>query len=122
MKKLYTFLFVMLSVVEASFSQSSACSNKDFGLQNFTNWAGQSGNNTGSSNLNWTSGFQSVGNNAWFGDVSAQQSIITLNALDSFCIDPLTGLQDVYMTRLAPKGGTASVSLGNSCPGAGAEG
>jgi len=122
MKKLYTTLTLFAFISVTANAQSSACSNKDFGLQNFNNWVGQTGSNNGQSNLGWTGGFISNGNDAPVNDMNGRQTIITLNALDSFCIDPLTNAQDVYMTTLAPNGGTASVRLGNSINGMGAEG
>lgn len=104
------------------FPCNSACGNRDFENGDFTNWAAQSGNNTGSSSLTWSGGLVSNGNDASVFDVSARHTILTVNQLDTFCYDPSTNQPDVFMTTLAPNGGSFSVRLGNANMGCEAEG
>lgn len=64
MKKFYTAITLTALVFSASNAQQSPCNNMDFGMQNFTNWTGQTGSNNGSSNLGWTGGLITAGPNA----------------------------------------------------------
>ncbi len=121
MKKVFTIL-ALISLSTHFFAQQSNCNNKDFEDQNFSNWSGYNGNNTGSSNLSMSSGFISNGLNAFTNDISARHTILTVNNQDSFAIDPNTLLPDAYMTWLAPNGSGVSVRIGNSNVGAEAEG
>jgi len=98
----------------------SVCGNRDFENADFSGWIGQTGSNSGSSNLIWSGGMNYAGMNMPAGN-PAQQTILTINNLDSFTIDPSTSQLDAFMTWLAPGGGNVSVRLGNSINGAQAE-
>lgn len=98
----------------------SICGNRDFENADFSGWMGQTGTNGGSSNLTWSGGINYAGMNMLAGN-PAQQTILTINNLDSMTIDPSTNQLDAFMTWLAPGGGNVSVRLGNSINGAGAE-
>lgn len=118
MKKIIlTSAFCYLAV--SLFSQS-VCGNRDFENADFSGWNGFTGTNTGSSNLSLSAGLNYQGMNQLPAS-SAQHTILTVNNLDSFTVDPSTNQLDAFMTWLAPGGGLASVRLGNSINGAQAE-
>jgi len=99
------------------------CSNNEgFENGNFFGWTGESGTNdfANSGTINWTGGINSLGNDV-ASSSSAQQTMLTINKLDSFTIDATTNQPDIFMTSLAPNTGNYSVRLGNSQPGCGAE-
>jgi hypothetical protein len=121
MKTKYPFFAALMLSANVLYAQSN-CGNRDFENGNFSGWIPQSGMNTGSSNLNWSGGQVSNGNDALVTDIGARHTILTVNQLDSNTIDPLTNLPDIYMTTLAPNGGLFSIRLGNSNVGAEAEG
>ncbi|TAL61812.1 MAG: T9SS type A sorting domain-containing protein [Bacteroidetes bacterium] len=113
-----------LTTVTVNCAGNSNCNNRDFENGNFQNWNALSGSNTGNSVLSWTGGLYSKGNDAPLTNSpqsAAQHTILTINKLDSLCIDPSTGLQDVFMSALAPGGGNYSVRLGNGQAGCQAE-
>ena len=118
MKK-FTLLFSSAIISLTVFGQS-VCGNKDFENADFGGWSGFTGSNSGSSNLTLTPGMNYQGMNLPAGN-TAQQTILTVNNLDSFTIDPNTSQLDAFMTWLAPGGGNVSVRLGNSISGCGAE-
>lgn len=121
MRAILPFVFIANSFLSHLAYSQSACGNKDFEDQAFTGWNGFIGsNNTPNNNLILTPGLNSLGLNQPHNS-SAQQTILTINGLDTFCIDPATQQVDPYMTWLAPGGGLASVRLGNSNVGAQAE-
>ena len=111
MEKLYVLL--LASTFSAFGFAQSACGNKDFEDQNFTNWNGSVGSAT-TIYFSYSSGGPMVngGNNSTLMSTS-RQTILTINSLDPNCIDPQTGQPDAFMTTLAPWGGTATVRLGN---------
>lgn len=99
----------------------SACSNFDFENGDFSNFTGESGLNFSGNPISWTGGLVQGSNDAPVSG-AAQHTILTINTLDTFAIDPVTNLPDVFMTTLAPNGGNFSVRLGNSMNGGQAEG
>lgn len=118
MKKI-TLLFSSAIISFSAFGQS-VCNNRDFENADFSGWNGFTGTNGGFSNLTLNPGLNYLGMNQ-LPSSSAQQTILTINNLDSFCIDPATNSIDSFMTWLAPGGGNVSVRLGNSITGFGAE-
>lgn len=120
MRNLYLILLTAI-VFSNELNGQSACGNRDFENQTFSGWLGFIGmNNTPNNNLTLNPGLNDLGLNQPHNS-SAQHTILTINGLDSFCIDPVTQKVDPNMTWLAPGGGLATVRLGNSINGAQAE-